>query len=705
MTDAGFFKGTSAEQDSRFANKQKKLLKQMKFPDNIDVKIDMLKVNLDVLKSWITTRLQELLGIEDDVVIEFVFNQLEEKNPDPKMMQINLTGFLGGSKARLFIGELWKLLTSAQSSSDGIPAELIEMKKRELLKRQEDDNRLREIRKREEDSHRQDIKPDVDKLDHKINGRNPMASSSNKSRNENDAAAEYKSRSYYNDDRRDRDRRRSSPKNRRIRNSRSPDLRTRHNDKKSNRFVSENSENEDNNHHRHHEKTKQNLKTSSNRHERHRSPSKSPIHSRSPIKSSRKNEKRQQRSPSSSSEHHNTSYPTTKKSEKIKPKTKTCSSSSSPNDSHSHQRHDKSSRKKTDDVSNESQEIKRQKTFGNNNLTNEDQIKKQPVSKTKRKSPTPSPPRSKQSIKTSSKSMPTIEKSKPKESPFRETKKTKKQSKRTRSSSINSSSLSRSISNSSVSSATLSLSSISESEKNKQQKKKPQLAKTGSSSRSRSTSPNRSRKPDKKKDDHKSRKHSTHNSLELYCKWKPINLDHLDKSITKKTHRNESSKKKTDKNEDKEKTYSNSYQSSSTNNEIPQSPSPKRPRLESQIKVQTPPPKLSDDNHKSQQELVRQPSTPIKPNRTERIVVLEESRTDGTDSISARVSISTKINDNEEYQNNNHSEDENEIDLRERLLREKAIKSMRRRQNLTTNNNTNINTKTTTNDRIVYETQ
>ncbi|CAF3468836.1 unnamed protein product, partial [Rotaria sp. Silwood2] len=52
MTDAGFFKGTSAEQDSRFANKQKKLLKQMKFPDNIDVKIDMLKVNLDVLKPW-----------------------------------------------------------------------------------------------------------------------------------------------------------------------------------------------------------------------------------------------------------------------------------------------------------------------------------------------------------------------------------------------------------------------------------------------------------------------------------------------------------------------------------------------------------------------------------------------------------------------------------------------------------------------------
>ncbi len=39
----------------------------------------MLKVNLDVIKPWITKRLEELLGLEDDVVIEFVFNQLEDK--------------------------------------------------------------------------------------------------------------------------------------------------------------------------------------------------------------------------------------------------------------------------------------------------------------------------------------------------------------------------------------------------------------------------------------------------------------------------------------------------------------------------------------------------------------------------------------------------------------------------------------------------
>ncbi len=50
------------------------------------------------------------------------------------MMQINLTGFLGGSKARTFIGELWNLLASAQTSPDGIPAELVEMHKKKMLK-------------------------------------------------------------------------------------------------------------------------------------------------------------------------------------------------------------------------------------------------------------------------------------------------------------------------------------------------------------------------------------------------------------------------------------------------------------------------------------------------------------------------------------------------------------------------------------------
>lgn len=42
----------------------------------------MSKVKLDVIKPWITTKITQILGMEDDVVVEFVYNQLEEKVRD-----------------------------------------------------------------------------------------------------------------------------------------------------------------------------------------------------------------------------------------------------------------------------------------------------------------------------------------------------------------------------------------------------------------------------------------------------------------------------------------------------------------------------------------------------------------------------------------------------------------------------------------------
>uniref|UniRef100_A0A803VFK0 PWI domain-containing protein n=1 Tax=Ficedula albicollis TaxID=59894 RepID=A0A803VFK0_FICAL len=74
-----FFNKGINEQDNRFSNKQKKLLKQLKFAECLEKKVDMSKVNLEVIKPWITKRVTEILGFEDDVVIEFIFNQLEVK--------------------------------------------------------------------------------------------------------------------------------------------------------------------------------------------------------------------------------------------------------------------------------------------------------------------------------------------------------------------------------------------------------------------------------------------------------------------------------------------------------------------------------------------------------------------------------------------------------------------------------------------------
>lgn len=50
-------------------------------------------------------------------------------------MQIMLTGFLGKTKAKTFMSDLWSLLLEAQESQYGLPRELIEQTKSELEKK------------------------------------------------------------------------------------------------------------------------------------------------------------------------------------------------------------------------------------------------------------------------------------------------------------------------------------------------------------------------------------------------------------------------------------------------------------------------------------------------------------------------------------------------------------------------------------------
>ncbi|CDS00864.1 hypothetical protein [Sporisorium scitamineum] len=113
------YKGISAAQDSRFSNKESALLRKLKFPPHFDTKVDMTKVEISVIKPWIARRVTELLGFEDDVVLEYAAGMLEEQRfPDVKKMQIQLTGFLEDKTAD-FMGELWELLISAQDSPGG----------------------------------------------------------------------------------------------------------------------------------------------------------------------------------------------------------------------------------------------------------------------------------------------------------------------------------------------------------------------------------------------------------------------------------------------------------------------------------------------------------------------------------------------------------------------------------------------------------
>ena len=42
-------------------------------------------MKMEIIKPWITQRVTELLGFEDDIVINFVFSQLEEEVRPPHL--------------------------------------------------------------------------------------------------------------------------------------------------------------------------------------------------------------------------------------------------------------------------------------------------------------------------------------------------------------------------------------------------------------------------------------------------------------------------------------------------------------------------------------------------------------------------------------------------------------------------------------------
>ncbi|KAJ3283693.1 hypothetical protein HDU79_008844, partial [Rhizoclosmatium sp. JEL0117] len=145
MADGGF-RGTTMEQDSRFADKQKKLLKSMKFPASFNQKVDMTKVNVAVIKPWISKKVVELLGLEDELLINYIFEMLDDpkKKIDPKELQISLTDFLGATHTPGFVKSLWGLLLSAQESGMGIPKIFLEEKMKEVAKAEEEKRKIDE---------------------------------------------------------------------------------------------------------------------------------------------------------------------------------------------------------------------------------------------------------------------------------------------------------------------------------------------------------------------------------------------------------------------------------------------------------------------------------------------------------------------------------------------------------------------------------
>lgn len=113
-----------------------KLIRATKFPPAFSQKVDRRKVNMDVVKPWMATRLTELLGMEDEVTVDFTYELLMDKAssfPNVKLLQVKLTGFLGAKDSMSFCEELWGLMLGAQDTELGIPPQLLEAKKKELV--------------------------------------------------------------------------------------------------------------------------------------------------------------------------------------------------------------------------------------------------------------------------------------------------------------------------------------------------------------------------------------------------------------------------------------------------------------------------------------------------------------------------------------------------------------------------------------------
>jgi serine/arginine repetitive matrix protein 1 len=140
-------RGTSASQDGRYLAQEKKLLAKMTFPACFDQRVDMRKVQREVVNQWVTERITQLLGFEDDIVVSMAINLLEPKvdeRLDPRQLQVALTGFLE-KQAGAFMEELWLLLLSAQSNPTGIPSAILDKKKQEMQSIAQEKDKLKKV--------------------------------------------------------------------------------------------------------------------------------------------------------------------------------------------------------------------------------------------------------------------------------------------------------------------------------------------------------------------------------------------------------------------------------------------------------------------------------------------------------------------------------------------------------------------------------
>jgi serine/arginine repetitive matrix protein 1 len=137
------------------AGKQRGL--KRKLPEVLYEKVDTGKIELETVKPWIGTRITELLGVEDDVLIGMIGVLLEETRVHKSCEHIytQLASFLEAD-AETFCVELWELLTSAQANAakggPGIPQKFLDDKRRQMERADAAYERMRDNQRRRDDA-------------------------------------------------------------------------------------------------------------------------------------------------------------------------------------------------------------------------------------------------------------------------------------------------------------------------------------------------------------------------------------------------------------------------------------------------------------------------------------------------------------------------------------------------------------------------
>lgn len=141
-------KGSMTINDGRFENKTKKMINKIIFPVELGKRVNMQKINFKTFKYWISEKIQNILGIEDEILVDMIFNELEKQQyPDPRVIYIQLIPFLE-RHVRKFMVDLWVLLISAQKNSIGVPQEIINKAKEENKRKHMEENRYSKILKK-----------------------------------------------------------------------------------------------------------------------------------------------------------------------------------------------------------------------------------------------------------------------------------------------------------------------------------------------------------------------------------------------------------------------------------------------------------------------------------------------------------------------------------------------------------------------------